>query len=92
MLLGSERYVKAKLEGLSAEQLCVLRAVVRRNRHPRFRTAFGGPGGGNPYFTREEWEVCIGAADSAKLARLIKIIGMLMQTKVYLFWSQPLLK
>jgi hypothetical protein len=28
-------------------------------------------------------------ADSEKLARLIKIVGMLLQTKVYLFWGKP---
>jgi hypothetical protein len=30
-------------------------------------------------------------AGSEKLALLIKIVGMLLQTKVYLFWSQQLL-
>ena len=85
-LLGSERYVTNKLEGLSPEQLCKLKEAFLHNKHPRFRKEFGGAGRRNAFFTRGEWEICIGAADSVKLAKLVKIVGVLLQTKVYLFW------
>ena len=54
--------------------------------HPRFRKEFGGVGRCHMFFTRVEWDACIGVADSAKLAKLIKIVGVLLQKKVYLFW------
>ena len=36
-LLGSERYVKAKLENLTSAQLSKVREAFVRNKHPRFK-------------------------------------------------------
>jgi GNAT superfamily N-acetyltransferase len=91
-LLGSERYVRGKLEGLSSPELGRLREAFRCNRHPRFRKEFGGVGARQMFFTRVDWEVAIRAADVAKLARLVRVVGVLLQTKVYLFWSRDNVK
>jgi hypothetical protein len=41
-LLGSERYVLGKFEGLSTEQLCKLKDIFIRNKHPMFKREFSG--------------------------------------------------
>ena len=39
-LLGSERYVKAKLENLTFAQLSLIREALVKNSHPRFKKEF----------------------------------------------------
>ena len=39
-LLGSERYIKAKLENLTSAQLSKVREAFVRNKHPRFKKEF----------------------------------------------------
>ena len=90
-LLGRERYVKAKLENLSPAQLSSLREAFVKNSHPRFKKEFASSRH-QPFGKTSDYIKGIENADSEKLARLIKIVGMLLQTKVYLFWSQPSLK
>ena len=85
-LLGSERYVKAKLENLTPEQLSSLREAFIVNSHPRFKKEFAACSS-QPYGKTSDYKEGIKKADAEKLARLIKIVGMLLQTKVYLFWS-----
>jgi hypothetical protein len=53
--------------------------------------------GTGPFQSGERWMVWIGKtfgyiaafqnADIMKIAELVKLLGMLLQTKVYLFWS-----
>jgi hypothetical protein len=90
-LLGSERYVIAKLESLSSVQLVLIREAFVKNSHPRFKKEFAASQH-QPFGKTSDYIKGIANADFAKLARLIKIVGMLLQTKVYLFWSLPLLK
>jgi ABC-type ATPase involved in cell division len=85
-LLGSQRYVLGKLESLSGEQLALLRVCLQRRGHQRFRKEFA-VSRHLPYGNSAEFKKCIGQADATKQARLIKIVGMLLQTKVYLFWK-----
>jgi ABC-type transport system involved in cytochrome c biogenesis ATPase subunit len=90
-LLGSERYVKAKLESLSPVQLVLIREAFVKNSHPRFKKEFAASQH-QPFGKTSDYIKGIENADFAKLARLIKIVGMLLQTKVYLFRSQSSLK
>ena len=39
-----------------------------------------------PYGNSAEFKKCISEADIPKLVRLVKLVGMLLQTKVYLSW------
>jgi ABC-type ATPase with predicted acetyltransferase domain len=90
-LLGSERYIKAKLESLSPVQLVLIRAAFVKNSHPRFKKEFASSQH-QPFGKTSDYLKGIENADFAKLGRLIRIVGMLLQTKVYLFWSQKSLK
>jgi hypothetical protein len=87
-LLGSERYVKAKLENLSSAQLSQVRGAFVKNSHPRFKKEFAASRH-QPFGKASDYIKGIENASSEKLARLIKIVGMLLQTKVYLFWNIP---
>jgi ABC-type transport system involved in cytochrome c biogenesis ATPase subunit len=86
-LLGSECYVKAKLESLSLVQLVLIREAFVKNSHPRFKKEFAASQH-QPFGKTSDYIKGIENAGSEKLARLIKIVGMLLQTKVYLFWRK----
>jgi hypothetical protein len=90
-LLGSQHYVLPRLEKLTGEQLTTLRSWLQRSGHPRFRKEFA-ISRHVPYGRTAEFKKCIAEADLPKLGRLLKIVGMLLQTKVYLFWKSPALE
>jgi GNAT superfamily N-acetyltransferase len=84
-LLGSERYVHGKLEGLHPGQVRKLKEAFIKNKHPRFKKEFAASRH-QPFGKTSDYVACMLNADLIKLAKLIKIVGMLLQTKVYLFW------
>ena len=84
-LLGSQKHVEARLAGLSPYQVRELKKVFRKDSHPRFlkeldvgRCIFG---------TRDGKDRAFRFMKLPKLAQLIRITGLLLQTKVYLFWK-----
>ncbi len=83
-LLGSERYVRAKLDGLNPQQMCQLKAAFVKNKHLRFRKELTG---GQLFGKTSDYLKNLQNADNAKVAKLVKIAGVLRQTKVYLFWK-----
>lgn len=85
-LLGSERYVKEKLQGLSPAQLEKLKGSLIKNKHPRFKKEFAVTRH-QPYGKTSEYIQSIQNAEMPKIAKLIKLVGILSQTKVYLFWK-----
>ncbi len=84
-LLGSERYVQGKLETLHPEQVKKLKEAFIKNEHPRFKKEFA-VSRHQPFGKTSDYVACMVNADSAKLSKLIRLVGLLMQTKVYLFW------
>jgi hypothetical protein len=84
-LLGSERYVQGKLDGLSSQQMQQLKDAFVKNRHLRFRQELAG---GQPFGKASDYVQDLLDADNARVARLVKIVGVLLQTKVYLFWKK----
>jgi ABC-type lipoprotein export system ATPase subunit len=86
-LLGSECYVKTKLENLTSAQLNLIREAFVKNSHPRFKKEFASSQH-QPFGKTSDYIKGIENADSEKLARLIKIVGMLLQKKVYLVWAE----
>ena len=40
------------------------------------------------FLNKEEYEALVDAADIIKLAKMLRILGFLTQTKVYLFWKR----
>ena len=87
-LLGSQRYVCGKLEGLSAEQISALKEAFKKNDALRFRRELVALRH-VPYGTTKLYQEGIDGADLERLARLVRVVGVLLQTKVYLFWKSP---
>ena len=85
-LLSSERYVRSKLEGLNPTQITALKEAFVRNDHQRFRKEIAACRH-VPYGTTKAYREGIETADLEKLVKLVKIVGVLLQTKVYLFWQ-----
>jgi len=81
-LLGSRNYVLKKMQRMRAKHLTRLRQALIRHNHPRFQKQFSH----QPYGKFEKYKVGVEKADLEKLAKLIKVCGLLLQTKVYLFW------
>jgi hypothetical protein len=85
--LGSERYVSQRLAGLSPAEQENLKGLFIRNKHPRFEKEFA-VSRHQPFGKTSDYVECIKKADSGKMTKLIKLVGMLLQTKFYLFWSK----
>ena len=85
--LCSKTYVLNKLGSLKREELEKVREAFKANVHPRFMKEFFYH---KPYGKAELFRERVDKADFEKLAKLIKIVGLLLQTKVYLFWGESL--
>ena len=57
-----------------------------RNKHPRFKKEFAASRH-QPFGKTSDYVASVKNANLEKMAKLIKIVGMLLQTKVYLFWA-----
>jgi len=84
-LLGSRSYVLKKLQLMRGEHLTRLRQAFIQHNHQRFQKEFSPH---QPYGKTEKYKTGVENADLRKLTKLIKICGMLLQTKVYLFWRK----
>ena len=82
--LRSPNYVLKKLASLNAQELSMLKTAFSENKHPRFMKEFSFH---DPYGKSRLYKGAVENADLEKLTKLISICGMLLQTKVYLFWS-----
>lgn len=87
-LLGSDRYVKEKLADLSPAQFCKLKEAFIKDKHPRLKKEFA-VSRHQPFGKTSDYIVAIQNADSNKISKLVKLVGTLLQVKVYLFWSSP---
>ena len=85
-LLASERYVQAKLESLQPEQINQLKEAFIKNKHTRFRREFAASRH-QPFGKVADFVTSVHKADLPELGRLIRLVGILSQTKVYLFWG-----
>jgi len=86
-LLGSEKYVLNKLRTLEAEGITRIKEAFIRNKAPRFMKYFFPR---QPYGRQKPYVEKLLEANFERLAHLIKVCGLLLQTKVYLFWRNPL--
>jgi len=83
-LLGSGKTVLNKLKSLKAADLDRVREAFIHNKQPRFVKYFFAR---MPYGKTKLYPGKVRAASLEKLAHLIKVCGLLLQTKVYLFWK-----
>jgi ABC-type transport system involved in cytochrome c biogenesis ATPase subunit/GNAT superfamily N-acetyltransferase len=84
-LLGSEKYVLSKLATLADSELLTVKQAFKQHTHLRFMKEFFYH---LPYGKKEAFKTCIEEASPEKLAKLINVVGLLLQTKVYLFWKK----
>jgi ABC-type lipoprotein export system ATPase subunit/GNAT superfamily N-acetyltransferase len=83
-LLGSEKYVLDKLQSLSEIEMQRIREAFIKHCHVRFMKYFFAH---VPFGRKEVYAKEVMKASLERLARLIKVCGFLLQTKVYLFWK-----
>jgi hypothetical protein len=79
-LMGSEPYVREKLESLNPLQVSKLKESFIKNKHPRFKKEMAASRR-QPFGKTSEYVKSIRNADVPKIAKLLKIVGMLLQTK-----------
>jgi hypothetical protein len=84
-LLGSEKYVLNKLHTLSGKEIQIIKEAFIKHCHARFMKYFFCH---IPFGRKEVYAKEVMKAGAERLARLIKVCGFLMQTKVYLFWKR----
>jgi len=84
-LLGSEKYVLNKLRTLKLEDVARVKDAFIRNKAPRFMKYFFPH---QPYGRQKVYVDKLMKASLERLAHLIKVCGLLLQTKVYLFWKK----
>lgn len=76
--LGSKKYVLKKLGSLKPEDLKKVREAFKENVHPRFMKEFFYH---KPYGKAKLFREKIDKTDFEKLAKLMKIVGLLLQKK-----------
>ena len=86
-LLGSQRHILDRLQNLSPGQFESLKQTFIKNDHPRFRREFAA-NRHSPYGSASAYAEGVRNASSDRMTRLVKITGMLLQTKVYLSWNK----
>jgi len=84
-LLGSEKYVLNKLQSLNSEELTRVREAFIKHKTQRIMKYFFCH---LPYGQVKVYAEKVREASLEKLAQLIKVCGLLLQTKVYLFWKR----
>ena len=86
-LIGSQHHVESKLETLTQQQITEIKTVFMASKHPRFKKEVTSSRH-EPYGKTADYIAYIETADNLKMAKLIKVLAMLSQTKVYLFWNK----
>jgi ABC-type transport system involved in cytochrome c biogenesis ATPase subunit len=84
-LLGSERYITGKLKSLTRVQLNALKEAFIKSKHTRFKKEFA-ISRHKPFGKTTEYILSVKTANLPKITKLVKLTGMLLQTKVYLLW------
>jgi len=87
-LFGSQNYVMGRLGKLSPKQLGLVKDAFIKNHHPRLSKEVVPSRNKMPFGTISAYTKGIQEADLSKLAKLIRVVGMLLQVKAYLFWSK----
>jgi hypothetical protein len=81
--LNSENYAQTQLKNLNPTELSTLRQTFAQNYHPRLAKEFFH---NEPYGTHKLYRERLQTANLDKLAKLITVTALLLQTKIYLFW------
>jgi len=79
----------SQLKHLTESELSVVRQAFTKNAHLRYLKEFFYH---QPYGKRQLYQQEVQAAGLEKLAKLVHVTALLLQTKVYLFWQNHLLE
>jgi hypothetical protein len=85
VFLTSEKANLNKLQNMTKKQLEDVRAVIKEVKGIYRKRIVGTK---KAFLNKQEYDAIVDAADTPKLARMIRILGFLTQTKVYLFWKK----
>jgi hypothetical protein len=85
-LIGSQHYIETKLKCLNEEQIKEVKAAFMATKHPRFKKEVT-TSRHCPFGDTSDYIKYIQTANNTEIGKLIKILAMLSQTKVYLFWK-----
>jgi ABC-type ATPase with predicted acetyltransferase domain len=83
-LLASEKHDQTKLRKLSKKQTQEIKTILGRIRNHRLRRAFTN----EPYINDKTFKTAIENADPSKLAKALHVLSILLQKKIYLFWTR----
>ncbi len=87
VFLTSERTNMNKLQNMTEKEVDKVKMLLKKvSGIYRKRIA----GARQAFLNKEEYEAIVDAADIEKLAKMLRILGFLTQTKVYLFWKRKL--
>jgi ABC-type ATPase with predicted acetyltransferase domain len=86
-LLSSERYVEQKLEALAPDKIELLKNTLLKSNHPRLKKEFASARH-TPFGKTSDYICSVKTANIKKICKLMRVLAMLLQTKVYLFWSR----
>jgi ABC-type ATPase with predicted acetyltransferase domain len=85
VFLTSEKMNKNKLQQMTKTEVEKVRGAIKEvTGIYRKRIASTK----KPFLNKQEYTAIIDAADNQKLAKMLRILGFLTQTKVYLFWKK----
>jgi len=84
-LLSSQKHVITQLKHLTQTETATIKQAFAQNTHPRFAKEFFPH---QPYGKHKQYREKTETASLEKLAKLIHITAMLLQTKAYLFWRR----
>ena len=83
--MSSKTYNLEILSGLSEKELEEVREALASYPHPRLVRHLAGK---SMFMDRASWRKILEKASMEKLASLIRLVSILSQTKVYLFWQR----
>jgi hypothetical protein len=83
-LLASEKYNKEKLRRLNKDQMEECKAILAKVKNHRLRRTFAN----KPYINNKTFKSAIENANLPKLAKALHVLSVLLQRKVYLFWTR----
>jgi ABC-type lipoprotein export system ATPase subunit/GNAT superfamily N-acetyltransferase len=88
-LIGSTSYNLQCLEKLKPKQISTLKEVFIKNDHPRLAKEIVTHRGETPYGSKKAYVEAMNGLELPRMAKLIRVVGMLLQVKAYLFWQRP---
>jgi hypothetical protein len=86
VFLTSERANLIKLGRMSAEEVEGVKMVFKEIKGSVYRKRLTSAH--QAFLVKEEFQALVDAASLEKLAKMLRILGFLTQTKVYLFWKK----